>query len=97
MEELMAQTEKDGIHLGSRAVAICSRFARHTAYSPALVSTWQMFRGVPPRSRSATLYAEMMVRVSSSPSLPRCNPFVSTRALSCARPSAIKCFVTWFL
>ncbi len=88
MEELMAQAEKDGTHLGSRAVAICSRFARHTAYSPALVSTWQMFRGVPPRSRSATLYTEMMVRLPSFPSHPPRNT-LSPLVLVCRW--AIKC------
>jgi hypothetical protein len=61
MEGLMTQASQDAIHLGSRAVAICARFARHTAHNAALVYTWQMFRGVAPRSRSPTLYAEMMV------------------------------------
>jgi hypothetical protein len=71
----MAQASKDAVHLGSRAVAICARFARHTAHNAALVHTWQMFRGVAPRSRSPTLYAEMMVSPSSSlSSLPPPSP-----------------------
>jgi len=65
MESIMGEAATQGLDLGAPAVIISARFARHTCCTAALVAAWQMFRAVPPRARSALVYAEMMVRASA--------------------------------
>lgn len=78
----MGEATTQGLDLGAPAVIISARFAHHTRCTAALVAAWQMFRAVPPRARSALVYAELMVGASAwrrlawpsgLPASPRCS------------------------
>ena len=57
----MSNASGHGVELGVRGVAVCARFAKLTCSGPALEGAWQMFRALPPRARTRSVYLEMMV------------------------------------
>jgi len=85
----MSNASGHGVELGVRGVAVCARFAKLTCSGPALVGAWQMFRALPPRARTRSVYLEMMVctrpptSLATVPCFPRRQSCDGCMLLSC--------------